>query len=130
MLRFGQLYKREFNLPLKVAGKPFNCWHANTQANLTLGLMGHQLETGTGCLLDFGQPKHFGLWMKDCLHPLVALFADNDGRIICKALMNHKDPYASHSAPYPCRYALEIRPEDSNDIFVGDLIELDDASLS
>lgn len=120
MKRFASSFERVFNTVIVVGNKRYNCWVAANDTCLRVGLMGHQLQPKHGCLLDFGQDSDFGLWMKDCLHPLTAVFMDSDGIVIGKANMSHEDPYYSHRPPQPCRFALELLPEDADGINIGD----------
>lgn len=120
MIRIAQSFERSFTTPLSVGEQDYQCWIASDDLSLRLGLMGYQLQPKQGCLLDFGKDCEFGLWMKDCLHPLTAVFADNNGLVVGTALMSHEDPYRSHRPVSACRYALELRPEDAEGIQVGD----------
>lgn len=113
---------RDFTKPLVIGNKKFLCWVADNHTTRTIGLMGCQLKPKQGCLLDFGDNAEFGLWMKDCLHPLVAVFIDKDGKVIQAAHMDPKDSNVIHRASKPCRYALEILPEEAAGIEIGEQV--------
>lgn len=122
MRRIASNYNRTFNTKLSVNDREFNCWVAADPVSLAMGLMEYQLQPRQGCLLDFGTEREVGLWMRNCLHPLTAVFANQQGVVIGLAQMSHEDPYRSHSSPSPCRYALELLPSDAEGIRVGDRI--------
>lgn len=125
MKRIASAHNRTFNTAIVVNGEKYNCWVADTPMNLALGLMGHRLQSRHGCLLDFGRDQTASLWMRNCLHPLTAVFVDKNGVVVGKAEMSHEDPYRSHYSPQPCRYALELLPEEAEHINIGDQIYLE-----
>jgi uncharacterized membrane protein (UPF0127 family) len=122
MIHFASGISRNFTQPLVIGDKKFLCWVADNHTARTIGLMGCQLKTRQGCLLDFGDDADFGLWMKDCLHPLVAVFIDKEGKVIQSAHMDPKDSNVIHRASKPCRYALEILPEEAAGIKIGEQV--------
>ena len=125
MKRFASTFKRSFDKTISVNGQKYSCWIASTDIERTVGLMQHVLEGRHACLLDFGREvKGINLWMKDCLHPLTAIFADVNGVVLAKAEMSNLDPYKAHGCNKPYRYALELWPQDAENINVGDQILL------
>lgn len=125
MKRFASSFQRDFNTTIVVGGQKYKCWIAATQIDRTVGLMQHTLNRRHGCLLDFGEEvRGVNLWMKNCLHPLTALFADSEGVVLAKAEMTNLDPYRAHGCDRPFRYALELLPEDAESINIGDKILL------
>jgi uncharacterized membrane protein (UPF0127 family) len=119
MIRLAGAIPREFNQQVVIDGKQFVCWIANNHTTRALGLMGCKLKAKQACLLDFGEEVEFGLWMKNCLHPLVALFIDSNGKIVSSSYMDPQNPYLTHRPSVPCRYALEILPEEADGILIG-----------
>lgn len=115
--------QRDFNYPLRCNNKIINCWIASTPPSLSLGLMNYQLPKGCGCLLVYPPGENLGLWMKNCLHSLVALFLDDQGSVLQKTYMDNQQPNVIHRGPSGCCMALEILPEESVFFEVGDYFE-------
>lgn len=128
MLRFAATRKLNYQYPITIQSadgtvkKTFNVVLCATENDRQLGLMGQQLPDRCGALLDFGSECQPALWMKNCLHPLCAVYISADSKVIGKQLMDPSQPTTLHHAPDWIRYVLEVHPSDAEAIANGDVV--------
>lgn len=126
MLRFAKARQLSYDHPIEIGNevskKKFNCCICNDPNSRALGLMGQQLPSGCGCAIGFDSNDYHGLWMKDCLHPLCALFCDEQGVVIDKKLMDHNSPNIVYKPSVPARFVIEVHPSEASSINVGDRV--------
>ena len=128
MLKFAQARSLDYAFPIVVGNnqskRTFPSHGCSTVLAQQLGLSGQQLPTGHGCFFDFGTDTYdVALWMKNCLHPLTAVFFDSTGRVVHKAFMDDKKPTELHRCPCRAQYVLELHPADAEAINIGDNIQ-------
>lgn len=124
MKRFAAMRTLHYDYPVTVGNDSrkvtFHCVVCTDTNSQALGLMGQTLPSHCGCLIAYESPRDIGLWMKDCLHPLCALFFDGDGVLVHKAYMSNDTPNVTHRCPVPAQYVLEVLPNEGLGFKVGD----------
>ena len=128
MLKFAQARTLDYVIPIVIGNdkhrRTFPSHVCTTMLAQQLGLSGQQLPIGCGCFFDFGTDAYdLSLWMKNCLHPLTAVFFDSTGKAVHKAFMDHTNPTQLHRCPCKARYVLELHPADADAVNIGDSLQ-------
>lgn len=84
---------------------------ANTPQGREHGLSGtSSLAMNEGMLFDFGESKHWGIWMKDMEIPIDIIWLDGDKRVV--HIVKNADPSHGTSKTFtpekPALYVLEL----------------------